>query len=435
MRTIALALLLILSTASWAVSATYIVRPDGTGHFPTIWAAINGVTDGDIIELTDGTFTGAGNNNLLYLGKAITIRSQSGNPEACVLDCEAANSRGFYFQHGETTDSVLEGVTITNGYAEWNAGGMLFYNSSPLIINCIIRNNSTRDFAGAGIACGASSVHFVNCIISDNDSGNLAGGLYCYASDPTFTDCTFVGNSASADGGAVYCEGNSTPSFVNCTFYGNTSGGLGGGFGIIDGSSVNLENTIIGFSTGGEAVYCDGTGSATLSCCDLFGNAGGDWTGCIADQLGINGNISRDPCFCDAHSRDFALAANSPCAPFTYPNQECDLIGAWPVGCPQVSVEETTSVLAIPVAVDPNPSSGPCRISFGLPAEGIVTIDVTDVSGRTVRRLVRSTYPAGTHSAVWDGRDDAGRKSPSGTYTVGIRTGHGVTTARAVLIR
>jgi hypothetical protein len=60
-------------------------------------------------------------------------------------------------------------------------------------------------------------------------------------------------------------------------------------------------------------VFCDQGGSAVLSCCDLFGNAGGDWTGCSATQVGINGNFSADPMFCGAQDEDFSLQSGSPC--------------------------------------------------------------------------------------------------------------------------
>ena len=71
-----------------------------------------------------------------------------------------------------------------------------------------------------------------------------------------------------------------------------------------------------------------------LSCCTIYGNTGGNWgTWCIEDQLGTNGNISLDPLFCDLPGGDLHLLAESPCAPFSEPNPECDLIGAWPVGC------------------------------------------------------------------------------------------------------
>jgi hypothetical protein len=75
----------------------------------------------------------------------------------------------------------------------------------------------------------------------------------------------------------------------------------------------------------------------------VYGNAGGDWVGCIEDQYGINGNISEDPLFCDPETGDFRLQEGSPCGPFSPPNEECDLIGAWPVGCgPPTATQQTT---------------------------------------------------------------------------------------------
>jgi hypothetical protein len=79
-----------------------------------------------------------------------------------------------------------------------------------------------------------------------------------------------------------------------------------------------------------------------LGCCDIYGNEYGDWTDPIEDQLGINGNISEEPLFCDPETGDFTLHENSPCAPFTPPNEECDLIGAWPVGCGPTAVRMGT---------------------------------------------------------------------------------------------
>ena len=98
--------------------------------------------------------------------------------------------------------------------------------------------------------------------------------------------------------------------------------------------------TIVAFSVSGDGVHT--YGGATLRCCDIYGNAGGDWIGSIAGQLGLDGNISEDPLFCDPETLDFTLHPDSPCAPFTPPNPECDLIGAWPVGCSPTPMLETT---------------------------------------------------------------------------------------------
>jgi len=124
----------------------------------------------------------------------------------------------------------------------------------------------------------------------------------------------------------------------NCTFWGNASPNgtvLAGNYQVV------IENSVIAFSTQGPGVasYED---YAELSCCDIFGNAGGDWVGKIADQYGVDGNIGMDPLFCDPENGDLHLDAASPCAPFSPSNPECDLVGAWPVGCGGTPVTATT---------------------------------------------------------------------------------------------
>jgi hypothetical protein len=64
----------------------------------------------------------------------------------------------------------------------------------------------------------------------------------------------------------------------------------------------------------------------------------------------------------------------------------------------------------------PNPFSPETRIAFDLPKAGPVELVVYGVNGRQIRRLVKDTREAGRHSAIWNGRDDAGRKVGSGIY-------------------
>lgn len=85
----------------------------------------------------------------------------------------------------------------------------------------------------------------------------------------------------------------------------------------------------------GTGASVDG-GPIQFTCCDVWGNAGGDWVGPIAGQYGIDGNIREDPRFCVPEDGDFRLLEDSPCAPGT----ECDRIGAWPVGCGASSVAD-----------------------------------------------------------------------------------------------
>jgi len=119
--------------------ATHVVNPEGTGDFPTIQAAILAAGEGDVIELTDGTFTGDGNLDLDFLGKAITVRSQSGDPDLCIIDCDGSSEdphRGFHFHSGKGPDSRVEGIEITNGHQVHGGTVLCEAASSPTFSRC-----------------------------------------------------------------------------------------------------------------------------------------------------------------------------------------------------------------------------------------------------------------------------------------------------------
>ncbi len=94
----------------------YLLTADGSGDLPTIQSAVNASEDGAVIELADGTYTGAGNHGVDFLGKAIVIRSQSGSASACIIDCQSLD-RGFIFESGEGASAGLERVSVINGHA------------------------------------------------------------------------------------------------------------------------------------------------------------------------------------------------------------------------------------------------------------------------------------------------------------------------------
>jgi hypothetical protein len=64
----------------------------------------------------------------------------------------------------------------------------------------------------------------------------------------------------------------------------------------------------------------------------------------------------------------------------------------------------------------PNPFTESTSIQFALPQASTASVRVFDIAGRLVRTLVDQPLEAGSHVMVWDGRDGAGVKSPSGVY-------------------
>jgi len=519
--------------------ATYTVLPDGSGDYPTIQAALDAAGPGDAVELGDGTFTGEGNRDLSFSGKAIQLRSASGNPAVCTIDCQgsqAAPHRAFMIDSGEGSGTIIAGITITGGVAwrvgsgaapaDARAGAIYCFGAAPVIRDCVFSgntaefdggalyiaagaaplledcaftsnqansggavlcsadastfnrcefaNNSARNggalawresavsladctfddntasvtagaisagnaaapvvhnctfgsnsapYGGAATCYGGGTPAFSDCTFNDNSAtgqgdwpegcgaglfadvfsspvvtacefrdndasadgggiytngittsisgcifvGNEAtgsgGGIYCDSDFPMITACLFKSNIASADGGGIYLYGG-FPELSGCSFYSNEAvagGGLaaaagtsaitsctlqwnaatrGGGVAALDGAIVTLTGVLIVSSRIGEAVACEGGARVTLSCSDLYGNAGGDWEGTdIADQFGVDGNISASPHFCYAHPwkyDDWSVHEDSPCAEA---QSACGLIGAWPADCSDTPVQ------------------------------------------------------------------------------------------------
>jgi hypothetical protein len=83
----------------------------------------------------------------------------------------------------------------------------------------------------------------------------------------------------------------------------------------------------------------------------------------------------------------------------------------------------------------PNPFNPRTTIRFDLPAAGPVRLAIYDVAGRLVRVLVEGEIPAGSHEAVWDGRDQSGRSAPSGSYLARLVAGGKVEGVRLSLVR
>jgi hypothetical protein len=84
--------------------------------------------------------------------------------------------------------------------------------------------------------------------------------------------------------------------------------------------------------------------------------------------------------------------------------------------------------------VAPNPAVGDGKsvIAFSLPGAAHVSIDLYDLRGARVRRLISETRSAGPGSVAWDGRTDDGRVAAAGVYVMVLRSGGAVERAKLV---
>lgn len=318
-RTLGSAPVLFAAAAS-TFATTWTIRPDGTGDFPTIEAGVAAATDGDVLELADGTYHPINADGIRFLGKAITIRSAGGDPAVCIVQGGLLR-RCFLFDAGEGQDSRLEAVTATGMWGR--VGAISCEGASPTLERCVIADNTDAGgplpFTGHGINLVSASPRITDCIIRNNDEG---AGIWCDTSSPVIT-----GTVLAVNWWGVVSYNGSAPTLESCTLGYNWHGAVVLG-------AASLDRCIVAFN--GESIAAD---PVTLSCCDLYGNALGDWVGSVAGQEGLAGNFSADPLFC-AIRTDLSLKSDSPCLP---PGPTgCGLIGALGAGCDPTSIRADT---------------------------------------------------------------------------------------------
>lgn len=204
------ALALLLAAAAPAAAAILPVHPDGSGAYPNIQAAIAAAAEGDSVLLADGVFSGPGNRDLLFMGKAITVASAAGDPTLCVIDCGGSAAefhRGVSFLEGEGPESMLAGITIRNGWADDpddRGGGILIgYAARPRIERCIV-TGCRADLGGAlyGDSFGAPTL--IDCVFEGNTAGACAGVALNNEGRPQVIGCRLIENECSWGGALAF---------------------------------------------------------------------------------------------------------------------------------------------------------------------------------------------------------------------------------------
>jgi parallel beta-helix repeat protein len=362
--------------------------------YDDIQAAIDAAGDGDTVLIAPGKYTGPGNRNIDLKGKRITVRSTNpANPQivdATVIDCQGL-APAFMLRTGEGPDSVIAGLTITNGRSTIGAGIYCLIGVNPVIQDCVITNCSA--FLGGGaIACGGDSgPAIVNCTMTNN-SALMGGALYSNAGRPAVFNSLIVGNTAGT-GGAFYCTSSSCR-ITNCTLSGNSSGIYSSGQ-----ADVTVMNSILWSNTPGPELFVSKSGNIsvmTVSYCDVQGGRQAVVVedGCILSWAFVNQNI--DPAFAAGPFGDYYLQPSSPCVnagsqtavslgldSFTTSVEGTPDVGAVDLAyhrhLPNVTIDATVDVRPNTINLAANGNWVTCSIRL---PEGY---DVADIDPRTVR--------------------------------------------------
>ena len=286
---------------------------DSTGNgttaspYATIQKGIDSSANGDFVIVRPGTYSGTGNREINLRGKIINVSSLSG-PDATILDL--GRMRGFLVYSTETTNTVVNGFSLINGYVQssrdWDGDSIISTSGSANLTlrNCIFRNNETKAMyvtTSTSIIQGRDTVIVDNCLFYNN----LIGG----------------GGWTSVAGGAAYVVAGLVEvrrsTVANNTLYSSVAswGGYSGGIrvpmggnsrgNLVWGNSQSFFPAWSGFPSGTTAQIWSGWAGTNAASYSL---AQGGVTG---PQI-TNTILTNAPSFVSTNTGNFSLATGSP---------------------------------------------------------------------------------------------------------------------------
>ncbi|HJM96051.1 MAG TPA: hypothetical protein QF698_08250, partial [Candidatus Marinimicrobia bacterium] len=195
---------------------------DNTFHVPSEYTAIQSAiyyaSVGDTVEVGPGIY----NENINFMEKAVTIRSQYENGiDISEFIISGVDSASTVTIENVSEGGALMGFTITNGYGQgasfedfismaadeesldslltyvMRAGGISVGNASPYLKDLHITNNTARN-VGGGIGLINSNAVIESCLISENTipdgEGLGGGGVAINGGHPILIDVTIENN-------------------------------------------------------------------------------------------------------------------------------------------------------------------------------------------------------------------------------------------------
>jgi hypothetical protein len=304
-------------------------------------AAVDAASDGDVIKVAAGTYTGVsareGVTQVVYISKSVTIQGgytpsnwTTPDPEANITTLDAqGQGRVLYVIGGR--GSVIDGLHITGGNAFGQPGGHLpsdpdgssgggvyvhgardpfgaeftlinshiFSNTAKqgggvymsfcceiatLRGNTFTSNSAERDGGGVLLHAGAAAL---TKNVFDSNTADRGGGLWVDASGANVLRNTFVANTAHTAGGGLFLYLMMSRPTLNETLIISNTAERGGGLAITGGdawwgSKATLINTVIAdnqASVEGGGMYIVSAYSVQLQHTTLARNDGGDGSG------------------------------------------------------------------------------------------------------------------------------------------------------------
>jgi|GEM_PF-1601615 len=307
----------------FAFADTLYVDPSGVTPYTQVQDAIDAASDGDAILVFPGTY-----GPIDFDGKDLVVRS-IGGPTLTTIDATGAGVPAARFLDAEPATALLHGFTLTGGEGlpddsiaiEVGGGIYIARSASPRISGNIITGNTAA--SGAGIAVTGGEPHIYGNEVRSNTATSGAGGVLIFTPAGVALQTTLVcndirGNTGGTVGGVLIdgdallrnnvVHGNTGDRggllfalaaegvFYNNTVTANTSSvGNAAGVEIASLSVLAVGNLVAHNEVGFGVTHSDPAAAWTFS--NIYGNAGGAWSGASANPAGSDGNLELEPFF------------------------------------------------------------------------------------------------------------------------------------------
>ena len=404
------------------------------------------------------------NNSSVWYGGGINCSSSSPTIiNTTICNNSAIEGGGIRFKN---SNPELLNVLICNNNA-FEGGGMYCKDSTPTLVNVLIESNSS-EWHGGGIYSKDSNSILTNVTVTGNSSDDNSGGIYCRNnSEINLVDCIMWNNPPQE----VYFNQNGDPNTITVS-YSDIQDGIAGivsnNNGTVNWLNGNLDEdpmfngfgnhpySLTEFSPCIDAGIPDTTGF-NLPEIDIIGNLriwDGDGNGSEVIDMGayeygaqlatgfITGFVENT----DGEPLENAEIIASFYSTTTGTNGEYELeveVGNYFVSCTlegyiepddvevTVSLDETSIVdfvLELEVNADdlllsniifsnyPNPFNPSTTIEFSLPNDADINISIFNIKGQKIKTLANNEFTKGSHSIVWNGKDEFGKSVSSGIF-------------------
>lgn len=275
--------------------------------------AANAAAGADIVTLTSGltyvlSIAGTGENASatgdLDVTDATGLTINTSGAGTATIDANDID-RILDVRPGATL--TLNNITITDGSASTNGGGLYVDGSTTITDGAFTANVTTAGSDGGAIFVNSGTVSISGTTFTNNSSVDDGGAMYLIGGTTTITGSTFSGNTGSDIAGGIRIDADNT-SISNTTFLNNTSNaintpaGVGGGAIFINEtanattitlSTFNGNTTSRANTSRGGAIYNEGT-NVVVANSTFTGNTATETVGGTAGDVAQGGAIFQD---------------------------------------------------------------------------------------------------------------------------------------------